>query len=134
MNSIVQPESQRSDRSFHSTVKQWKQLPFRNVRLRQQLYFRGIFPNRTAACIVAAFKKVHTTLCKAGFRPKMHKLDNECDVMLKDFFESEEISFQLVPPHNKRRNTAERAIRTFKNHLVAGLCSCDPNFPIHLCD
>jgi hypothetical protein len=30
-------------------------------------------------------------------------------------------NFQLVPPGIYRRNAAERAIRTFKNHFIAGL-------------
>ena len=34
----------------------------------------------------------------------------------------ENISFQYVPPRSHRRNTAERSIRTFKNHFVATLC------------
>ena len=29
-----------------------------------------------------------------------------------------------------RRNAAERAIRTYKNHLLSGLATCDPEFPI----
>jgi hypothetical protein len=33
-----------------------------------------------------------------------------------------------------RRNAAERAIRTFKNHFIAGLCSLDKDFPLHLWD
>jgi hypothetical protein len=33
-----------------------------------------------------------------------------------------------------RRNVAERAIRTWKNHFVAGLCSTDTRFPMHLWD
>ena len=33
-----------------------------------------------------------------------------------------------------RRNSAERAIRTFKNHFIAGLCSVDKHFPLHLWD
>jgi hypothetical protein len=33
-----------------------------------------------------------------------------------------------------RRNAAERAIRTFKNHFIAGLCSVDKHFPLHLWD
>ena len=41
-----------------------------------------------------------------------------------------EIKYQLVPPHQHRRNPAERAIRTFKNHFIAGLCSTDENFPL----
>ena len=40
------------------------------------------------------------------------------------------ITFQMVPSHQHRRNAAERAIRTFKNHLLAGLATCHPDFPI----
>ena len=29
-----------------------------------------------------------------------------------------------------RINAAERAIRTYKNHLLAGIATCDPNYPI----
>jgi hypothetical protein len=43
------------------------------------------------------------------------------------------ITFQLVPPHNHRRNAAEKAIGTWKDHFIAGLSSSlDPNFPMHL--
>ena len=53
---------------------------------------------------------------------------------LKQFMTSEGIDYQLVPPGVHRRNAAERAIRTFKNHFIAGLCSTDKNFPLHLWD
>jgi hypothetical protein len=42
------------------------------------------------------------------------------------------ISHQLVPPHLHRQNAAERAIQTFNNHFVEGLCSLDKKFPMHL--
>ena len=29
-----------------------------------------------------------------------------------------------------RRNAAEQAIRTYKNHCMAGFASCNPNFPL----
>jgi hypothetical protein len=44
------------------------------------------------------------------------------------------VEYQLVPPHCHRRNAAERAIRTFKEHFVAGLSSVNPTFPLHLWD
>ena len=47
---------------------------------------------------------------------------------------AEGIDYQLVPPNLHRRNAAEQAIRTFKNHFIAGLCSTDKDFPIHLWD
>ena len=41
---------------------------------------------------------------------------------------------QLTPQGIHRRNTAERAIRTAKNHLIAGLCTINPKFPLYLWD
>jgi hypothetical protein len=53
---------------------------------------------------------------------------------LKNFFTINDITYQLVPPHCHRRNAAERAIRIFIEHFVAGLFSVDPDFPLHLWD
>jgi hypothetical protein len=39
-----------------------------------------------------------------------------------------------VPPYSHRRNSAERAIRSFKDRLIAGLCSTDKSFPMNLWD
>jgi hypothetical protein len=44
------------------------------------------------------------------------------------------MEFQLVAPHIHRKNAAEIAIQTFKNHLTAGICSRDKQFPLHLWD
>jgi len=54
--------------------------------------------------------------------------------MLKDFLAKEKIDYQLVPPHDHRRNAAEQAIRTGKNHIIAGWCAADDDFPLHLWD
>jgi hypothetical protein len=62
------------------------------------------------------------------------KLDNEASKLLKDYLYKQDIAFQLVPPYSHRRNSAERAIRSFKDHLIAGLCSTDKAFPMHLWD
>ena len=36
-----------------------------------------------------------------------------------------------MPPKIHRRNAAERAIQSFKNHFLAGIATCNPKFPIH---
>ena len=46
--------------------------------------------------------------------------------------EEENEQFQLVPPHLHRRNAAEIAIQTFKNHFIAVILSTHKNFPLHL--
>jgi hypothetical protein len=90
--------------------------------------------SRTGPCILAAFQVIHARLVAAGLRPQLQRLDNECSAALKSFLRDETVDFQLVIPRDHRRNAAERAIRTFKNHFIAGLCSVDKNFPLHLWD
>jgi hypothetical protein len=90
--------------------------------------------NRRDTSIRNAISKLHQRLRRAGVIPKTHILDNEASNLLKSYFTTEEMEWQLVPPHTHRANAAERAIRTFKNHFIAGLCSTDPNFPVYLWD
>eukprot|EP00978_Attheya_sp_CCMP212_P022995 scaffold69577_cov29-Attheya_sp.AAC.1 len=91
-------------------------------------------PSRSKESILSAYKKALAILIRAGLRPKLQRLDNEASAILQEYMTKQEIDFQLVPPHIHRRNAAERAIRTFKNHFIAGLCSTDVNFPLHLWD
>ena len=86
--------------------------------------------NRTASEITRAFQSVIHYLNARGLRPRLHTLDNEASSILRDYLRSEEVEYQLVPPHIHQRNASERAIRTFKNHFIAGLASTDPNFPL----
>jgi len=90
--------------------------------------------NRKSETILAAYQVAHHCLCQAGLRPKLQRLDYEASRALQDFLMDEGVDYQLVPPHLHCRNAAEQAIRTFKNHFIAGLCSVDRQFPIHLCD
>jgi hypothetical protein len=90
--------------------------------------------NRTGPEILSAYKRAHAMLSSKGLRPQLQRLDNEASTALQQFMSSVDIDFQLAPPHVHRRNAAERAIRTFKNHFIAGLCSTDKNFPLHLWD
>ena len=61
-------------------------------------------------------------------------MDNECPGSLKTFLREASVKFQLVPPYLHHTNATERAIQNYKDHLIAGLRSCDPNFHLHLCD
>ena len=58
-------------------------------------------------------------------------MDSECSKDLQLALKKNNLDYQLVPPNQHRRNAVERAIRTFKNHLLAGLATYDPQFSIH---
>jgi hypothetical protein len=90
--------------------------------------------SRSASEWVKAYDSIHQELTVKGFKPKLQTLDNEASTALKNYFTANNIAYQLVPPRCHRRNAAERAIRTFKEHFVAGISTVDPSFPMHLWD
>jgi hypothetical protein len=55
--------------------------------------------NRTKESHTAAFKEIHQVLVRKGLRPTLQRLDNEASKMLKEFFEDEDIDYQLVTAH-----------------------------------
>ena len=56
-------------------------------------------------------------------------INNVASKAAKKYLEAENIILQLVKPHNYCINAAERAIQTFKKYKIAGLITCDENFP-----
>jgi hypothetical protein len=90
--------------------------------------------DRTAPELLKAFHFMEQELVARGLKPKLMKLDNEASKLLESYLHQQYITFQLVPPYIHRRNSAERAIRSFKDHLIAILCSTDKSFPMHLWD
>jgi hypothetical protein len=90
--------------------------------------------DRTAPELLKAFQVMEQELMDRGLRPELMKLDNVASKLLKTYLHQQDITFQLVPPCSHRRNSAERAIRSFKDHLIAGLCYTEKYFPMHLWD
>jgi hypothetical protein len=90
--------------------------------------------DRTAPELLRAFKVMEQEVVARGLKPKLMKLDNEASKLLKTYLHQQNVTFQVVPPYSHRRNSAERAIRSFKDHLIAGLCSTDKSFPMHIWD
>jgi hypothetical protein len=88
----------------------------------------------TAPELLKAFQVMEQELVARGLKPKLMKLDNEASKLLKPYLHHQNITFELVPPYNHRINSAERGIRSLKDHLIAGLCSTDKSFPMHLWD
>jgi hypothetical protein len=90
--------------------------------------------SRSALEWVKAYDHIHQELTVKCFKPKLQTLDNEASAALKHFFTTNGVEYQLVPPHCHLRNAAERAIRTFKKHFVAGLSSVEHTFAFLLWD
>ena len=88
--------------------------------------------NRTSGEMLRAYIKLIGRLVQAGITPKHHILDNECSAEFKAQIKLFKMTYQLVPPHDHRRNAAEKAIQIFKDHFVAILCGTDTSFPLYL--
>jgi hypothetical protein len=77
--------------------------------------------NRGDKYMVAAFYLLIQSLIIRGLKPHLQRLDNEASLALRNYLTKQGINYQLTPPNIHRRNNAERAIQTVKNHFIAGL-------------
>ena len=72
-------------------------------------------------------------LKRQGVQVKKHILDNECSESMKELIR-ETCKLELVPPGCHRRNIAEVAIKTFKQHFTSVLTGTAATFPLGLWD
>ena len=77
-----------------------------------------------------AWENTYKLLIQHGHPTDLHIIDNKYSQDLKNAFTKYHVPFQRVPPKEHHVNSAKRAIRTFKNHLVAILASLDTNYPL----
>ncbi len=87
--------------------------------------------NCTVGEMIQAYQCLIDQLKSSGITPKHHILDNECSEEFKATIKKNNMTYQLVPPHNHQRNLTEKAIQTFKAHFKNILCGTDTNFPLH---
>ena len=87
--------------------------------------------DRTKQSYLTAHKTAYKYFDDRGYAPTFQRLDNEVSNEFITYLQDNRITIDLVPPHQHRRNKAERAIRTFKNHFIAMLAGVDPSFPMH---
>ena len=86
--------------------------------------------DRKASTLTTAWEQLHKMFARAGAAPNTYVMDNEISNELIEALKDNNTTYQLVPPYTHRRNLAERAIQTYKNHFKAGLASVDPNFSL----
>eukprot|EP01082_Thalassiosira_pseudonana_P011880 g10662.t1 g10662 contig4:2284681-2286983(+) len=69
--------------------------------------------------LLKAYDDVYKYLRIRGYRPKLHRLDNETSKDDENFIAEQNAKHQYTPPDIHRTNIAERMIRTWKNHMCA---------------
>ena len=84
---------------------------------------------------LATYNSITEWLNNRGLDTGLKSLYNEASQNYKATIKDKRgVDLQLVPPGIHRRNEAERAIHTFKAHLLAMLSGVAPDFPQLLWD
>ena len=90
--------------------------------------------NKSEGAMIQTYQTLWKRLTTSGsVKLTTHILDNKASAAFKAEIKKN-CTIQLVPPDNHRRNLAERAIQTFKNHFKSILAGVDDTFPMHLWD
>jgi len=88
--------------------------------------------NKTEGEMILARRRALLRMKACGIVPKHQVMDNKCSAAYKQEINETGMTYQLVPPNNHRRNIAEKAIQTWKNHFISVLSGTDEKFPLHL--
>ena len=88
--------------------------------------------NKTEEVLNWAYDKIYKIIEEKGYKPKFHRVDNELSEFNKICLATKNIEYEIVPPYNHQRNKEEREIRTFANHLIAGLKTAHEYCPFYL--
>ncbi|KAL7475165.1 hypothetical protein ACHAW6_005726, partial [Cyclotella cf. meneghiniana] len=88
--------------------------------------------NKTEGKLIIARNRALQRMKACGIHPTRQVLDNEISAAYKMAITNSGMSYQLVPPDDHRRNIAEKAIQTWKDHFIAVISGTDTKFPLHL--
>jgi hypothetical protein len=86
--------------------------------------------SRSKEELLRTYHKVYEWLSVWGFKPLLHKMDNDTSHEVEQFIQGQQTRPQYTPLDMHRTNPAERAIRTWKNHFLAGIAGLPQSFPI----
>ncbi len=94
------------------------------------LILQQAFKTKSDRHHIATYNSIMTRLAARGLSVDLQILDNKASSAHKEAITFKwNARFQLVPPDMHRRNRAERAICTFKDHFLAILAGVDAAFP-----
>lgn len=94
----------------------------------------GPIKNRSEEEFIRVHTEVIEYLRARGRQSTIQRLDNEASENYKNNITNYHMKYELTPAQIHRRNIAERAIQTFKNHFISILAGLHKNFPKNECD
>ena len=75
--------------------------------------------SKFAEAQTAAYNKTYEFYVLKGFKPRVHKMDNEASDEFLTNLDDKAVRYQLVPPNMQQQNPAESSIRPWKQHFKA---------------
>ena len=88
--------------------------------------------NRTEGELILARQRGLARMRLQGIIPTHQILDNEISAAYRSEIAATGMTHQLVPPDDHRRNIAEKALQTWKDHFIGILSGTADTFPLHL--
>ena len=88
--------------------------------------------NKTEGEMIRARGAALQRMKACGIVPTCQVLDNEASKQYKQAIKESNMDYQLVPPDDHRRNIAEKAIQTWKDHFISASSGTATSFPSHL--
>ena len=98
--------------------------------IRPKLYQGRCLKNQTKEELLRAYQEVYTFCKNRGFKPKLHKTDNETSKDVEDFISIQNTHQQYTPTDSHRTNPAERSLQTYKSCVKSTMESLPPTFSI----
>jgi hypothetical protein len=77
--------------------------------------------NRSKEELLRAVTELYAWLTARGYRPLLHKIDNEMSHNVKTFIATEQVKLQYTLSDMHCTNPAKHAVRTWKNHFTGGI-------------
>ena len=88
--------------------------------------------NCTEGELILARRRGLARMRLQGIAPTHQILDNKISAAYKSETAATNMTYQLVPPDDHRRNIAEKALQTWKDHFIGVLSGTAETFPLHL--
>jgi hypothetical protein len=88
--------------------------------------------NNSEGELILARRRALARMTRRGITPRHQILDNQASAAYKAEIELSQMTYELVPPDDHRRNMVKKSIQTVKDHMVSVLSGCAPTMPMHL--
>ena len=84
--------------------------------------------------IIKAIEELFNNLTAKSHKPTINVTVNQATKLIKAFLKIQNCRWKCVEPINHRVNAVERAVQTYKHHVIGRLCSINSKWLLQLRD